>query len=317
MSPDQAIQIVQSHFSIRLKPVTDGEYRSLNGCPQCGDGGKGHSSDRFRVFTDNSPRWWCRRCGFQGFIDEINGDRWHDLGWKEKRRRMAASEIRAQQYEMEQAALRRSALKTLRKSGDDDRYYQALLRTPRAWEYWKDQGFADSIIHGFRLGYCSACPMDYPQHRPSVTIPVYVRNLLWDIRHRILGAKDGDKYRPAAKHLPRVLFNADNLFDAPADYIMLVEGEKKSIAATQAGWWSVGVMGQDSFNRNWVDAFNRFETIYVVLDPDALKNAREIAALFGGRGCAIQLPGKLDDLLRDGYGANKIWKAIQKGATHG
>ncbi len=58
-----------------------GEYSS--GCPVCGDGGKGQSSDRFRIWPARHNeglcvgRYWCRQCGAQGdtikFLMDIDG----------------------------------------------------------------------------------------------------------------------------------------------------------------------------------------------------------------------------------------------------
>ncbi len=63
---------VERHFNITLQQVSATEWRSLNGCPKCGDSGKGEQSDRFRVFTD-TPLVWCRRCGFMAFVDDLDG----------------------------------------------------------------------------------------------------------------------------------------------------------------------------------------------------------------------------------------------------
>jgi DNA primase len=226
---------------------------------------------------------------------------------------MIAAELRAQEYEIEQVALRQTALQQLRDSNNAQHYHDLLLETPSAWKYWTEEGFTERTILGFQLGYCAACPLDYPAHRPSATIPIYAQGKLWNIRHRVLGAEHG-KYLPERKNLPQMMFNADNLLQAPPDYMMLVEGEKKSMACTQYGWWSVGVMGQDNFNPDWADAFNRFERVYVVLDPDALDNAHEIASLFDGRGYVVSLPDKLDDLLhKGGTDPDQVWNQIEQG----
>jgi hypothetical protein len=233
---------------------------------------------------------------------------------QERNRRKVAAELRAIEYEKKQIAMRKAALHEIRSGNYVERYHQGL--NGRAISYWHNEGFNDDTINGFYLGYCAACPMDYPDHRPSVTIPVYARGILWNIRHRILGAEDGDKYRPQTKNLPRVLFNADNLMAAPSTYIMLVEGEKKSMMATQVGWWSVGTMGQDGFNPEWADAFRRFKNVYVILDPDARESAVEIAQLFGERGHVVDLPEKLDDYLapnKGGADPSEVLARIESG----
>lgn len=285
------IHLVESHFGIRLKHEYGDEWRSLDGCPECGDGGKGSKSDRFRVWDDDHPRYWCRKCGFQGWVDEINGEKWRDLSFTERRQRMIGARERARKEAEKQRELRVSALRSLRANNKAQEYHDQLNQTART--YWHNAGFTPATINGFQLGYCPACPLD-PQGRPSVTIPVYAQSKLWDIRHRILGAQKG-KYRPQRKHLPSMLFNADNLLSAPPAYLMLVEGEKKSIACTQAGWWSVGIMGMHRFQEDWIPAFRRFETVYIVLDPDVPGQAQELAAMIGDNARPVMLPDKLDD----------------------
>lgn len=311
MTPDP-IQAVQQHFNLRLKRVTATEWRSLNGCPQCGDGGKGPRSDRFRVFTDGSPRVWCRRCGFQMFVDELDGDTWRDIDADERRRRIIAAQERAERERRKEAMLRREALEALRASGDAERYHRQLQGNAEALNYWYGEGFSYQTIEHFQLGYCKACPLDYPDHRPSVTIPVRAMSLLWNIRHRILGAT-GDKYRPHTKNLPNILFNSDDL-RADSDYILILEGEKKSMAAWQAGWTNVAICGQDTFQDEWADAFVKFKKVFVILDPDATENAQEIAVKFGDRGHVVKLPDKLDDLLnpyKGGWSAESVWERIE------
>jgi hypothetical protein len=319
MTSEDPVRVAEDYFGIRLKVVTNDrtEFRSLNGCPKCGDGGKGTGSDRFRVFTDGSPRFWCRRCGFTGFLDALEGHPWTGLSREDRRRRLLLAELQQEEAERRQAEIRRAALAELRASNDAATYHAALPWNPTALNYWYAEGFTAATISRFQLGYCAATPIDHPRHRPSVTIPVYWMGQLFDIRHRLLNAAPSDKYRPHLKNLPWVLFNADNLL-APEDYILIVEGEKKSMIATQYGWNSVGIMGQDKFPHDMRDAFRPFAHVYVVLDPDAHATAKEIAKLFGERGSAVALPDKLDDLLNPRKGHQdpaRVWAQIT-GATN-
>lgn len=295
---DDPVEAVESHFGIQLRPATrdNTEYRSISGCPECGDGGKGSRSDRFRLFTDGSPRYWCRKCGLQGFVDEINGTPWRDLDYPERRRRRIAAEIRREEEAKAQREIRRAALAELRSSDDAARYHRALRLSPRGLNYWYAEGFTTETIKRYQLGYCEACPMDIPEHRPSVTIPVYSGGKLFDIRHRILDASNSDKYRPHLPNLPLMFFNADNL-NSDDWYILVVEGEKKAMMASQQGWNNVGIMGVHKFPEDQLILFANFGTVIVALDPDAWQESKRIAGLFGERGIARKLPGKLDDLL--------------------
>ena len=307
---DDPVAAVEQHFGIRLQPATrdNTEYRSVSGCPECGDGGKGSRSDRFRLFTDGSPRYWCRKCGFQGFVDEINGTPWRDLDTHERRRRMISAEIRKREEAEKQAKIRKAALRELRSSNAAAEYHRALRLSPRGLNYWFGEGFTSDTIQRFQLGYCEECPMDIPEHRPSVTIPVYSGGKLFDIRHRILDASNSDKYRPHLPNLPMVLFNADNLF-SDSWYILIVEGEKKSMMASQQGWVNVGIMGVHKFPEDTLVLFAPFRKVIVALDPDAWSESQRIAGLFGKRGVARKLPDKLDDLLNPRKG-NKDPKKV-------
>ena len=174
--------------------------------------------------------------------------------------------------------------------------------TNNAFEYWLSEGMHVETIDTYKLGYCSRCKTD-KDRRPSYTIPVIIAGKLYNIRHRLVGADNGDKYRPEIAGLPSVLFNADYLY-GDSETMLIVEGEKKSIITAQTGYPNVGIMGKTGFNNKWVKKFDRFKLVNVALDPDAEKQAIDLAAKFGGRGRIIQLPEKIDDMITK-YGATR------------
>jgi DNA primase len=176
-------------------------------------------------------------------------------------------------------------------------YHRALLDPENeAYEYWLAQGMHAETIDRYALGYCSRCPTDHDR-RASYTIPVIIGGKLYNIRHRLVHAEGGDKYRPHMPGLPTVLFNADHLREAPPDRILITEGEKKSIIADQLGFPNVGLMGKSGFDERWVEKFQRFRVVCVLLDPDATEDAIAIARLFEKRGRVVSLYDKLDDLV--------------------
>lgn len=295
-----AVLIAEQTFGIRLKRVRADEYRSVTGCPFCGDGGKGAASDRFRVFLDGKPRYWCRQCGKQGFLDEAR-----PLTENEKlEARVRALEQKAVEHER-----RLTALEQLRASNAHLAYHRRLARNEAALDYWFGEGMTSDTIERYQLGYCDRCPTDH-DGRASYTIPVESNGQLWNIRHRLIGGPPGDKYRPHMAGLPSVLFNADYLREA-TERILIVEGEKKSIIAAQSGFPNVGIMGMCGFNPAWAKLFANFERVYVALDPDANGRAVEIARLFGERGRVVTLFEKLDDLIvKFGAGATDIEAAL-------
>jgi DNA primase len=110
-----------------------------------------------------------------------------------------------------------------------------------------------------------------------------------------------------------MLFNADFL-RRDGESILVVEGEKKSIIGAQTGFANVGLMGKSGFKPEWAAKFARFKAVNVALDPDALDQAAEIAALFGDRGRVIYLYDKLDDMIvKHGATAEDIEWCIRQG----
>jgi DNA primase len=200
--------------------------------------------------------------------------------------------IKARQAEQEK---RLSVLEQMHASTDHLRYFHNLEVQTSAIEYWDSQGMTLQTIDDYLLGYCSRCPTD-SAGRASYTIPVMAFGKLWNIRHRLIGGDQHDKYRPHIAGLPAMLFNADNL-RRESSSILIVEGEKKSIITAQTGFANVGLMGKSGFKSEWAAKFARFNTVYVAMDPDAEAQAISIAQSFKGRGRVVSLPDKIDDLV--------------------
>ena len=257
-------------------------------CPICRSG-----VDRFLVFEDGG--YWCRQCGTSGWLDENNPKSLTEA---------ELTGIRLRRLERKQAdhERRMSNLERMHQSKEHIRYFHNLGANTDAIEYWCNEGMSLQTIDDYMLGYCPRCPTDR-EGRASYTIPVMIRGKLYNIRHRLIGADNGDKYRPQMAGLPSVLFNADYLYQ-DSHRILITEGEKKSIVTAQAGFENVGLMGKTGFNPAWAARFERFPLVYVALDPDATEQAAEIAALFGDRGRVVILPDKLDDMIVR-YGATK------------
>jgi len=285
---DDFVAEAEARWGITLKHKIKDEW--VGPCPFCGYG-----TDRFHVWADVG-NYWCRQCGASGWVVDNEELSEHEL----RLRRLEAKqrELERRQKEMEE---RLSALERMHKCTDHVRYYHNL--TPEAVEYWVNEGIELETIDKYMLGYCDRCPTD-KDGRPSYTIPVMAYGKLWNIRHRLIGADNGDKYRPHMAGLPAMLFNADYLKKTDTNWILITEGEKKSIVAAQYGFPNVGLMGKSGFKKEWVKKFDRFRTIYVVMDPDATDKAVEIGGLFGRRGRVVELPAKLDDMFAK-YGATK------------
>lgn len=254
-------------------------------CPFCHDG-----EDRFLIWAGGN--FWCRQCGEKGWLDD-DKKRLTDI-----ERRLAIIEAEQHKAARERMAQDRrlSALERLQRDQEHIQYHDLLDDTDRAW--WHKQGINDESIDKYLLGICYNCPTDR-EHRPSYTIPVINHGELQNIRHRLMNAEGGDKYRPHLAGLGNTLFNADNLYRGLPS-ILLVEGEKKSIVLDQFGFPSVGMMGMRAFPAPWAKRFEKLREVVVLLDPDARDQAYKTAALFGGRGKVATLPVKCDDFFVQG-----------------
>lgn len=278
---DQRITEAAARWTgLELKRKTHDE--AAGPCPFCG------GDDRFRIWAQGN--YECRpgpgHCGRAGWLDEDNRQPLteHD------KLRLRVEALERKQAEMER---RLSALEQMHACRDHIWYHQQM--PDEAWQYWYEAGLWPETIRRYQLGYCRRCPTDH-DGRASYTIPVISNGQLWNIRHRLVDAPDGDKYRPHLAGLPSVLFNADYLRGGTPD-ILIVEGEKKSIVAAQEGLANVGVMGKSGFAPEWARLFAGFQRVIVCYDPDGIDKATEVARLFERRGRVVELPVKLDDLI--------------------
>jgi len=255
------------------KKKTSKEYSSA--CPECG------GTDRF-CFWPDTGNYWCRQCGAKGFVTENN------YAWtpEERERYLAEAAARAEQErQAKQTALEEMSAQVHIAS----QYHEAM--TDRS--YWYGQGLSDETINHYQLGYCPACPTYLAS--PSHTIPVYFKNKLLNIRHRLAQPPSpGDKYRPHRAGLPAVMFNADILLTAQA-YVVLVEGEVKTMVLSQYLFPTVGVPGANIFPDRWVKWFGNQSRVYITFDPGAEAHARDIALMLGDKARIVSCPVKPDD----------------------
>ena len=293
-----ALNEAQRHWGIHFDEVDSKtkEYRSTAGCPFCGDSGKGHKSDRFRLFLDSKPRYWCRRCNVRGFIDSLGE---HTPMTPEQKIEIRLKELERKQQEQER---RLSALERMARCTDHLQYHSALQVHGR--EYWYEEGIYDETIDKFTLGYCERCPTD-SKGSPSHTIPVINSGKLENIRHRLV-TPNGGKYRPHIAGLGLQLFNADALNDT--ERIIVTEGEKKAIVLDQSRFPTVAILGKGAYNERkfkseWLDLFSGVKHVIIALDPDAMDSAHRLARIFDSRGRVAHLPMKIDDMIVH-YGAS-------------
>jgi hypothetical protein len=160
------------------------------------------------------------------------------------------------------------------------------------------------------LGLCEACPTR-PQSR-SLTIPVFYRNKLFDIRHRLLDADNGQKYCSHLSGLTPAFFNLDSLLNHPQVYI--VEGEKKAITCAATGLTAVvGVPGKDFYGR-LAAVVNRLCTatqeLIFVPDPGTLDTVVQAAHTIANRTFVVELWEKPDDFIQQ-FGVDPFLRALE------
>jgi hypothetical protein len=296
ITESEAVQLAEKHWNITFKHVGGGEYKSNNGCPFCGDGGKGDRSDRFRLFTSGDPRCWCRKCGYQVFINNLYRNQLTPLERKQLAHDAELKRLKRKQTELEQRVYKLEKLNQLK---PHILYYNAL--TPEAVEYWCTEGIDLPAINDFLLGYCESCPTDY-EHRPSYTIPVMNNGTLLNVRHRIINATDGDKYRPQMAGLGNQLFNTDALLKNK-NRVVIWEGEKKTIVLSQyiRDAANIGIMGKMSWEKDWSSKLMGFQDVVIALDPDAEERAHNLGKILRNTGVknirVANFPLKPDDAI--------------------
>lgn len=256
-------------------------------CPVCG------GKDRF-LFWPEKGNYYCRRCELQGFVVDVPGADLFRVTPEMK------AEFERQRLEREQEEHERhlSAIERLQESRCDQTYIQNIRLSPEFYGFiealW---GIDQPTAERFNLGYSNICPTYHQSD--SITIPYYWGGKLVNLRHRLIQPSDEGKYRPEMAGLQSAIYNADRLLQ-DADWLVLVEGEFKTIALEQCGFPTIGIPGANSFKDNWPRIFQKVETVYVCLDPGADEQAFGICQRLGRAGVDARLvtvPTKPDDML--------------------
>lgn len=298
------------HF---VRQVTAKEYSCS--CPKCGDSGHTGSEwpDRCRLFVDDHPTLFCRRCGLIGFPDQFGGDDYPKPtpiemeAWRQKQ--VVAEEARKRSAER--------ALANLRSSRLWEQYHANLDAYARDW--WQRRGIPNDWQDFWKLG------VNYEYQTggtltPSATIPLFDHQ--WqalNIKHRLLEPPAGvSKYRYEVSGQGQPLFITNPQIPL-AGHAIAIEGEIKAavtyIRMGQQQTCIVGLPGK-SISADIAAMLVACERVTLVFDPggeqDALKLARQIGV---GKCRALVTPAKIDDGI---LAANMTPREIQtmlRGAT--
>lgn len=158
---------------------------------------------------------------------------------------------------------------------------QDLTLTPHALDYLQiTRGLNPETITNFKLGY--------DKEKDAISIPVYKRNELVNIRYRYLNPEAKAKYTQE-KGCEVWLYNEDGIAKGQAKGgVLIVEGEIDCMSAWQAGFKNVisPASGKDSYGV-WLELLDTIPKVYISYDNDkAGKQAsKEIAEKVGNEKC--------------------------------
>ncbi len=268
-------------------------------CPKCG--GTVHDSgewpDRCRLFVDDHPTLFCRKCGHIAFPDQFGAEGYTPPSpeelekWRRERERA----------ELERKRSAERALEHLRQERVWLKYHEALDDYARKW--WEGRGVSPKLQDWWKLGWrpdwiFTVEGKDYLTD--SATIPLF--DLGWqpiNVKHRLVAPPDTvGKYRYELTGQPQPMFIANPENDL-CEQVIVVEGEIKAMVvwATLADMNTrvVGLPGTHP-SKDIIAKLAEAGRIVLVMDPDAKAQAWELVKTLGKERCRVLIPNlKVDD----------------------
>lgn len=143
-----------------------------------------------------------------------------------------------------------------------DKYRERLTNTPSALDYLHiTRGLNAETLENFKVGY--------DEVKNAITIPVYKRGELINIRYRHLDENAPAKYTQE-KGCEVWLYNEDGIQKGQAKGgVLVVEGEFDCMSAWQAGFKNVisPASGKDSYGI-WLELVDTIPKVYIAYDND-------------------------------------------------
>lgn len=275
-------------------------------CPFCG------GRDRFRIFgksAQGEERYWCRRCNKKGFMNSNRLTPEQLEAYRIKRvaqREMERRERQRRTEELNSAAYWRG-------------YHDGLRDASRV--EWRRRGLPDEAQDWFEFGYVDH--LDRAQGASALSIPYH--NNEWKIetvQYRILGVDGRGKYL-FEKGYPGTSFwtDSDGKEDKP---FIICEG---AIKAAVLFWtlcmvhnrpYTVVGLPSKTPGRETVEVLAEQvggRRAYLLLDPDASAAEQVRVGSHFDDVRYVALPGKVDDLINDGFSPLLVESAYLKQAT--
>lgn len=278
-------------------------------CPNCGDVGHVGNDwpDRFRMWDHPKPRGWCRGCGYFAFADGIG-----------KRLSPAElAEIERNRKELAEKERKRvnKKITRIREEAWWRGYHDRLDEMAR--QLWADSGIPAAEQDWWELGYNPEYKTD-DFTSPALTIPYFKQGEFINMQSRLLSPPvPSDKYRFLAG-LPTHPFLPDK-DSLPHGSTILVEGAKKAMVIyLHLGHKVDSVVGLVSKHvpESHLALIGDCDPVYVMLDPDAHREAEELVKHIGNRARLVAVPVKPDDyIVKYGASGEDVWGFIQHGRS--
>lgn len=321
--------LAQAQRDTQLEKVGAGWWAGP--CPLCGQG-----TDRFQVRAKGDVvKWYCRGCGLDRYHDAIDYVmRRNQIDFMDACRMLAngtlesyetdptrLSEIDRQRQERAES----DRLERVRRMTEfSDRWvaeeYHARL-VQKNYQWWQEQGIPADWVDWWKLGYM---PEKHFKHagqdytRPAYVIPKY--DFGWqpvNVDYRLIDPPPGvGKYRPEYGLPAAPFISRPDKSDFP-ETVYITEGSKKAMVTTlrmnpdQDPPMVVGVPSKSS----WCGIPERLKQcgrVWIILDPDAEREARKLAEVIGKIARVITLPFKIDDgFLQHGLDWNAFQSALR------
>lgn len=266
-----------------LRYHTTGE--ATTACPFCREG-----EHRFIIFIEGN--YFCRKCEKRGW-------------W-----RTSITDEEKQQLFRERDEKRQETRRRLQACTSWKTYHENVYSHLADWQA---HGIDQSDIDRWQLGYAER---DTTFEVPSLTIPVFFRGNLVDIRHRLLLEQPtNNKYRSHFRDTPPSFFNGDVVTTRSS--IFLVEGEKKAIILEKYGISPAvsypGVNMQEPLLAFLHDQGHEGQEIIYIPDPNTIDTivlaGRELARM-NRKVSVVEVFLKPDDLLIQ-YGQIALKNALK------
>jgi hypothetical protein len=246
-----------------------GGYEVEGPCPfKCGGAG----TDRLVI---SNGKYWCRSCHTGGYLENLLKTK-PNISEKDREK----ARLAAKQEEEKRERKQRQHLKALNNGRTKlwNIYHKELLNHPEEVKRLKDDGISRAAIGEYRIGFnpsFNAYDYDASEFRvvPAVTFPHFkdrTKRYCINIRHRILDQEYAEKYAkylPWRTGLPQGYFPAFSKKDK--DFIVILEGEKKSIVLKEHGIPAIGLWGINNLKDDWIEFWKtRFDRRYILFDGD-------------------------------------------------